>query len=293
MKPAKGLLYVQRNFDEAAILAVAAKVAWDANPHFDDSELATLAAMQRAHPSAGNTPQELGEWLQEMDDKQIMGVVSNTKGVLHEMEFVRIENTDGDSIYAAMFEQSNYPGYDVRMVDESTGAIWDVQLKATDNTSYVQDWIDNHPDGEIIVTQELADKMDLSSSGMTNEALTVRTEELVDKLVGAADNDSMWDYFPGLTVASIGIVIVSLWRRYRKGEISLERFKQLAARTTGLKAGKIALLSTAMMIPGLNVAVGALLVSKLILSGFAIGNKFNLNTPLKALLGSPTAQHST
>ena len=32
----------------------------------------------------------------------------------------------------------------------------EVQLKAINNQSYVQDWIDSHPAGEIIVTNEIA-----------------------------------------------------------------------------------------------------------------------------------------
>ena len=48
--PARGeaaVRYVRKNFDEAAILAVAAKLAFEAVPSFSESELATIAAMQR------------------------------------------------------------------------------------------------------------------------------------------------------------------------------------------------------------------------------------------------------
>ncbi len=93
-----GYHYIRRNFDEAAILAVAAKLAFEDSPVFSESELATIAAMQRAQ--ARNTPEELERWLAEMDEDQINGVVNNTKGVLHEMEFVRIENEDGDQCKA-------------------------------------------------------------------------------------------------------------------------------------------------------------------------------------------------
>jgi hypothetical protein len=261
-----GVRYVRKNFDEAAILGVAAKLAFEANPYFSESELATIAAMQRAHPQAGDSPEELGCWLNAMDEGQIQGVVNNTKGVLHEMEFVRLENEDGDAIHAAMFGSTNHPGTDVQFVNMDNGESWSAQLKATDDASYVQAWIDAHPDGEILVTSELADRMDLPQSGLSNDALTARTEEVVDQLVEAGAGSDLWGYFPALSAASIALVVWELWKRHRQGEISLSQFKWMAAKVSGMKAGKIALLTVAMMIPGVNVVTGAALVASLLFS---------------------------
>ena len=258
--------YIRRNFDEAAILAVAAKLAFEENPDFSESELATIAAMQRAHPQAGDSTEELGSWLSAMNDDQIQGVVNNTKGVLHEMEFVRLENDDGDAIHAALYGSTNHPGTDVQFVDIDSGETWSAQLKATDDASYVQGWIDSHPDGEILVTSELAARMDLSPSGLSNEHLTARTEDVVNQLLEAGSESDLWDYFPALTVASIALVVWELWTRHCKGEITLSQFKWMAARVSGVKAGKLALLSVAMMIPGINVVTGAGLVASLLFS---------------------------
>ena len=267
--PTKGeasVRYVRRNFDEAAILGVAAKLAFEENPYFTESELATIAAMQRAHPQAGDSTEELGGWLNAMDEGQIQGVVNNTKGVLHEMEFVRLENEDGDAIHAALFGSTNHPGTDVRFVDMDSGESWSAQLKATDDASYVQDWIDAHPDGEILVTSELAVRMDLPQSGLSNDALTARTEDVVDQIVEAGAGCDLWEYFPALSAASISLVVWELWKRHRHGEISLSQFKWMAAKVSGMKAGKIALLTVAMMIPGVNVVTGAALVGSLLFS---------------------------
>ena len=273
-KTESGVHYIRRNFDEAAILAVASKLAFESDPHFSESELAVVAAMQRAHPSAGGDPEALGHWLAGMDAEQIEGVVNNTKGVLHEMEFVRLENEDGDSVHAALYPDTNHPGTDVMFVDDSTGQTWDVQLKATDDASYVQDWIDHHPDGHIAVTSELADRMGLPDSHMTDHGLTVRTEDVVDRLVDTDDGSDIWHYFPVLSAASLSLVVWGLWQRYRCGEISLHRFKWMVARTTGLKITKIGLLTLAMTVPGLNVVTGAALVAKMIFSGAGLVKAF-------------------
>lgn len=259
--------YIRRNFDEAAILAVAAKLAFDEALQFSESELATIAAMQRAHPSVGDSPEALRSWLADMDEEQIDGVVNNAKGVLHEMEFVRIENEDGDAVHAALFRATNHPGYDIEFVDSNSGAIWQAQLKSTDDASYVDDWIEAHPDGEIRVTEELAAEMGLPSSGLSNEELTVRTEELVDRILEAGEEDTVWTYFPGLAAASIALVVWELWQRRQRGEITLQQFKWMVAKTTGIKAGKLALISAALMVPGLNVVTAAGLLVKLIYSG--------------------------
>lgn len=275
--------YIRRNFDEAAILAVATKLAFAENQSFDDSEQATIAAMQRAHPQAGTT-EELRHWLSEMGPDQIAGVVSNTKGVLHEMEFVRLENDDGDAIHAALFNETNHEGYDVTFIDTKTGLEWEAQLKASDSASYVQDWIDAHPAGEVIVTEELADAMGVQSSGLSNADLTVRTEDLVDKMLDADGGDAIWDYFPSLTVASLGLVVWQLWLRLRTGEISSSQFKWMVTKATGLHTSKVALLCLALSIPGLNVVTGAALATRLIMRGLAVGGSPMLRIPVRRRL---------
>jgi len=262
--------YIRRNFDEVAILTVATKLAFTADPVFDESEQATIAAMQRAHPQAGTTVAQLGDWLSNMEPDQITGVVNNTKGVLHEMEFVRLENEDGDSVHAALFDETNHEGFDVTFIDTTTGEEWEAQLKATYSASYVNHWIDAHPDGEIIVTDELAGSMGMETSHLTNSELTSRTQDIVDQLLEASDDDSIWDYFPYMTASSLGLVVWGIWQRYRAGEIPLARFKWLVVRATGMKAGKVAALSLAMSIPGLNVVTGAALATRLILRGLSM-----------------------
>ncbi len=283
-----GVHFLRRNFDDVAILSIATKLAFAEDPTLSEEELAVVVAMQRAHPQAGGDPEALGAWLAEMDPSQIDGVVNNTKGVLHEMEFVRFENGDGDSIHAALFDDTNHAHTDVSFVDSTTGATWEAQLKATDDTSYVQEWVDAHPDGEILVTEELSTSMGLESTGLENGELTARTEEVVDKLVSATDDDSMWDYFPALTATSVGLIVWEAWKRHRTGDISLQRFKWIVAKTTGLKAGKLALLSLAMTIPVVNVVTGAVLVARLVHSVASESGNRTRPHPIRRLAPSLT-----
>jgi hypothetical protein len=264
----KGLQYLRKNFDSTAIVATLSTVALtNDTSELEDGDLAVMAALRRSNSMLENAPlPEVQNYLRNLDEDQIPGLVSNVKGILHEMEFARVENEDGDSIYASFFDATNHPDTDVQLLDRATGETWEVQLKATDDASYVTDWIERHPGGEIFVTDELAQKMELPTSGQSNEQLTANVEDFVDKMVSAQDADDFWDYFPALGAASVALVVWELWRRHQQGEITWDVFKRLAARATGLKIAKIGLL---LSIPVVGQVTGAVLVAKLLLSAKA------------------------
>ncbi len=259
--------YIRRNIDEAAIVAAMAAVATSESvTELSDQEHLVLAALRRAnHSLSDSSMEDIRSYLSSLDEEQIPGLVSNVKGIVHEMEFMRLENEDGDSVYASIFEQSNHPDTDVLFIDESTGESWEVQLKATDNAAYVQEWIDSHPDGEILVTSELAEEMDISSSGQSNEQLTASVSDFVDKMIDSDGGAGIWDYFPALSVLSVSIIVFELWRRYQRGEITLQRFKQLSALATGLKVAKIATITFLLTIPVVGQVTGAILIANLLL----------------------------
>jgi hypothetical protein len=256
--------YIKKNFDELEIAAVMAKVIYDSTAEPQETDLPVLAAVRRAIPGLEeSSTKEVGEYLAGLSDDQLAGMVSNVKGVLHELEFIAIENSDGDQVYAALFTETNHAGFDALLLDTETGESFDLQLKATDSESYVQDWMDTYPDGEILVTEEIALEMGLESSGLSNEELTVRTEDFIDRLLEADESATIWSYLPEMTVLSVCVAVFELWRRYQAGRISLRTFKFLAAMVTAQKTLKIGLLTCALAIPIINVAVGAAIVAKL------------------------------
>lgn len=259
--------YLKNNFDETAILACLVDLAFKPGFELTEENQAILSALRRSSEDFKySSLEEIGDRLSKYNDDQIEGLVSNVKGIAHEMEFVKLENEDGDSIYASLYPDTNNPGYDVQLFDEDTGEHWAVQLKATDDKPYVSQWIEQHPDGEIIVTDELADKMDIEGSGIENSQVTTQVEDFVDKLINHDDVESLSSYFPMLALASVSIVIWELWKRYRAGQISYSRFKLLAGMAAGKKTIKMGVLIALLSIPGVNFIVGAALVAQLIYS---------------------------
>ena len=271
MPASRAIYYVRKNFDSEAIVTSLTMVAFtDDVGDLDEGNHAVLAALRRSNSILENAPlPEVQYYLRDLDDAQIPGLVSNVKGILHEMEFVRVENEDGDSVYASFFDATNHPDTDIQLLDRSTGETWEAQLKATDSASYVNDWIEQHPGGEILITDELAQKMDLPTSGQFNDDLTTDVENFVDHMISANDADDFWDYFPALTIGSSAMVVWELWRRHENSEITWDAFKCLAARATGLKIAKIGTIGLLLSIPVVSQVTGAFLVAKLLLSAKA------------------------
>ncbi len=260
--------YLKRNFDELGIITVLVSIANSGKSlSFAEQDLMVLTALRRSNNALANAPlEEVQQYLSNLDESQIVGLVSNVKGMLHEMEFVKIENEDGDSVFASIFQTTNHPDTDVMLVDQDSGESWEIQLKATDNTSYVQDWIDTHPDGEILVTDELAEKMGLPSSGFSNEGLTANVNEFIDKMIGFDQLSVISDYFPELTIISVAIVVHELWGRYQRNEIDFQRFCELVTATTGIKVAKIWVLTSLLSVPIVGQLTGVLLITSFLMN---------------------------
>ena len=255
--------FLKTNFDELAIIASLQAIRDGLESTEQDQ---TVLAAFRRYSGETQDIDSVRDYLNALSENQIEGVVSNVKGILHEMEFLSFENSDGDSVTAAMFPETNHKGFDVVLTDYETGESWETQLKTTDNTDYVKEWMDKYPDGEILVSEEIASELNLPSSGFSNQELTVRVETFVDRLVSEGASTSIWGLFPLLSLLSISLVVMELHKRLRSGEITMQQFKSMSLRTTGIKAGKFAILLAALSVPVVNVVVGAGLVARIIYS---------------------------
>ena len=114
---------------------------------------------------------EIKSYLLSYDEDQISGLVSNIKGIYHELEFVNFENEDGDSVFAVMHESTNYPGTDVVLFDTTTGESLEVQLKAVADDQAIDRWVEENPGIAVYATEEVAEDSGVKSSGMKNDEL--------------------------------------------------------------------------------------------------------------------------
>ena len=258
----RGNKFFIKSIEKATILAIFTKVKLGESLTLYDKLV--MESFQRYSPKLQDE-ETLREYLNGLSDSQLQGVVSNVKGILHEIEFAARENNDFDSVRAALFQDTNHEGFDIQLFDKSTGESWEVQLKATDSAPYVEEWLENN-NGDLYVTEELASKYGFESSGFSNEELTKRVEEFINHSINEGDkfNISMFEYFPGVTSLAIGIMIWQLYVRKNNKEISEEQFKELLVKHTGEKLIKITAIMTLLSIPGLNIATASYLIYRFV-----------------------------
>ena len=259
--------YVRNTFDEGAILTALISIAANGGEkNLTSNESIILAALRRsAKKFEDASVEEIGEILDSYDENQIPGLVNNVKGILFELEFVEIENNDGDSIFAYQFEQTNYPTYDIQLIDEQTGAIEEVQLKATSSASYVKNWMDEHGEN-IVVTDEVAEELGLDIVGINNEELEVRVEDFIDKIKDV-DENSITPMLGNIGTISLAISLVFLVKKWMSGEIKREEFLKTSALITGKKVVKFSIIAMALTIPGINFITAVGLATSLIVQG--------------------------
>lgn len=265
--------YLRKNFDALAITTVLAKLAWNARtPQLTEADQAVLAALRRSHAELANAPlEDIQAYLQGFDEQQIVGLVSTVKGMLHDMEFVRLDHEDGDSLYAAYLDQHDHTDFDVLLADQHSGESWQLQLKAIEGTGTGKDWIAAPPEEMLLATEEIVAQLGLESSGLSTKELTQSVEDAIDVIVTAKDpnDEHFWDYFPAISVASVSLAIYELFRRYQQQEISWSEFKWMAAKVSGIKVSKIAFIGLLLGLPVVGQVTGTYLVAKLLLNAKA------------------------
>jgi len=261
----EGFRFIPNNIDKEMILLVIGSFAFGGDQSFSPKEQIIIDALRRSMIELKfATIEDISEKLSRIDPEKMPYLVSHIKGIVHEMEFVQLENEDGDSVFAALHTETNHPGYDVKMIDKNTNESWEIQLKATDDKGYVQDWIAQHPDGEIVVTSEIAEKMDLPSSGLSNEGLKTSINDFIDGMIELQEDETIWKYFPYLLPISVAFVVYELFKRYKKGEITKKQFRNLTIKATGIKASKFAAIFLLLSIPIVNIVTCIALITKLI-----------------------------
>ena len=261
----EGFRFIKNDIDKAMIVGVIGSFAFGGDQSFSPKEEIIIDALRRSMIELKfATIEDISEKLSRFDPERMPGLVSHIKGIVHEMEFVEFENEDGDSVFAALHSETNHPGYDVKMIDKNTNEAWEIQLKATDDKGYVQDWIAQHPDGEIVVTSEIAEKMGLQSSGLSNEGLKTSINDFIDGMIELQEDETIWKYFPYLLPISVALFVHELFERYKKGQITKKQFRNLTIKATGIKASKFAGIFILLSIPVVNIVTSIALITMLV-----------------------------
>ncbi|HHQ4563063.1 hypothetical protein [Aeromonas veronii] len=122
---------------------------------------------------------DIFDYFADVNPDAMSGHISNIKGIVFEQEIVNVLNEQG--MDAMLFEATNHPVSDIALMDDGDIAA-EVQLKATDSVSYINETLSANPDIPIIATSEVADSFDSTmviDSGIDNVALDNAVSEVL------------------------------------------------------------------------------------------------------------------
>lgn len=127
---------------------------------------------------------EISEYLQSLSPKQLRGVVSNTKGIYHEILIVDAENSDGDHITAELMAATNAPGADIIYYQDGD-VVSEVQAKAVASPEQIREHLERYPDIDVLATTEMAAVLEgIESSGFSNMELENEVAHQLDLMQG-------------------------------------------------------------------------------------------------------------
>ncbi len=125
------------------------------------------------------TDGEVVDYFTDIDDESWTGHMSNIKGILFEQEYV--DKLEAEGVDAALFVSTTHPDTDLQIFKDASVAE-ELQLKATDSTSYINSTLAENPDIAIVTTTEVASDFDTDmviDSGISDAVLE---EAIVDSL---------------------------------------------------------------------------------------------------------------
>lgn len=127
--------------------------------------------------------------LDSYTEDQLTGMVNSAKGKYFELLVTdKLNNGERvgdlvlpDGYHAEMAESLTQPGWDIAIKDASGDVADHLQLKATENLSYISEALHKYPDIKILATEEAADKLPdgytmVSGSGIDDHHLTSTIE---------------------------------------------------------------------------------------------------------------------
>ncbi len=282
--------FVQKNIDELAVISVISKLR-GGEKLVSEEEYVILEAMIRSSNKITDLDSaiEFAKTIAAKGTASLTGAASNIKGIAHELEYVKTENEDGDTVFAFLPEDTSHPQFDVLTIDISTGEQKWIQLKTTLNEEHVYDWFKKYPgsEGSIKVNEEMATKLGLPSTGVIDKELTIDVNNFLNKLTEMDEGTvtQIIETSPPLTIIASSFAVYELFKKYQKNEISKKKFIFLSAKITGLKAAKIVMLLSLLALPVVGQIVGVYLISKLMLSAIGIlevkKDKLFLPAPIK------------
>lgn len=205
-----------------------------------------LDALRRSKGSLANaSTTELSYYIKSLEPEQLKGVISNTKGIYHELLFVENFNFGDGEVQAKLMEELNHPGSDVQFISER-GVISEVQLKAVDSPTQVYEHLQRYPDIDVLATEEVASVLDgVDSSGLNNAVLQAEVIERLHELEGMGFISEVTGTLATSVLVNSGILIFRVLQNPNVGSDDFKRYLAnagIAVGTTTIVGGALSVI---------------------------------------------------
>ena len=184
-----------RRRSAAVVLAVTLqRLVDDPDREWSAEEALVLDALRRSRSDLAEAGEaDLATYIAGLEPDQLRGVVSNVKGIYHELLFEAAEDADGDGVEAGIPYDTSQPGWDVEFTVDGE-AIGVAQLKAVTSPEHVYEHLARYPGIDILVTEEIAATIPgVGSSGFSNAELEAEVRAAFDGLPGESVSRDMLD----------------------------------------------------------------------------------------------------
>ena len=144
-----------------------------------------------------------------------------------------------------MHNDPYHPSTDVIYTNTDTNEVFEVSLKATNSSAYVESALARYPDDPVMVTKEVAEQFDgdarVYSSGIGIDDLTTVTEENFNELLEQTEptgSDVAGGIFVGVSLAAVA----SLWPYFiawQRKRITQAEFQEACIKMLGRSTGRL------------------------------------------------------
>ena len=203
------------------------------------------------------------DYLQTIDANQIVALVKNIKTQLSLLECLKLQH-EQDMLYVA-YPKTHSNTLEVYLHSQDLDAVC-LTLSVFGQAAWSVKNPEEHAIGGVEILHSLQDE-----NAPNHKVMLQNVEDAIDLWVTAKDpnDEHFWEYFPAISVLSVSLAIYELFKRYQRQEMSWQQFQWMAAKVSGLKVSKIALIGVLLSLPVVGQVTGAYLVARLLLSAKA------------------------
>ena len=211
-------------------------------------------AFEMAYPNVA-ARQSLQDIIDNASIAEAEGYINGIKGKLFEIRYTEhLNNSDilPYGFHAEMAASVTNSGWDIAIINDSTEKIADtLQLKATEQVSYIKDALERYPDIDIVTTNEVYNQLAMTeyadnviNSGISNSEITDAVEEVF------SNNNFDFDWCPSI----VSFLVIGYSVSKKKHLSEFEKGKEFGGRMFSSWIGYLVGGTTTMLTGGAWIA---------------------------------------